>query len=128
MTAPRVMLGLLLTAALATAAAGQAPHRYSGKVERVELDPGMVVVNELGARGREFRREVHVRPDTPIVSAGRLPPWQMRGTRAYGEIPVSLADVLIGDYVVVEAVEEAGRMLALRITIVETPPPAPRRP
>jgi hypothetical protein len=52
----------------------------------------------------------------------------MRGTRAYGEIPVSLADVLIGDYVVVEAVEEAGRMLALRITIVETPPPAPRRP
>ncbi|HSE95956.1 MAG TPA: hypothetical protein VLD61_08690 [Methylomirabilota bacterium] len=120
--------GLLLVLALATAAAGQAPQRYSGKVERVELDPGMVVVNELGARGRQFRREVHVGPDTPIVSAGRLPPWQMRGPRAYGEVPVSLADVLIGDYVVVEAVEEAGRTLALRITIVETPPPRPRRP
>jgi hypothetical protein len=119
---------LLLLGALAPAAAGQGPQRYSGKVERIELDPGMVVVSELGARGRSLRREVHVRPDTPIVSAGRLPAWQMRGPRAYGEVPVSLADLLIGDYVVVEAVEEAGRTLALRITIVETPAPPPRRP
>ena len=47
-------------------------------------------------------------------------PGDMRGASAYAEIPVSLADVVVGDFVVVEAVDLDGRWLARRITIVET--------
>jgi hypothetical protein len=102
------------------------PQRYSGKVERVELNDGLVVVDELGRGGRRRLHEVYVDPDTPIVSSGRIPAHQIRSGSAYGELAVTLADLLTGDYVVVEAIERAGRMMARRITIVE-PPPAPRR-
>jgi hypothetical protein len=45
----------------------------------------------------------------------------MRGGRsAFGEMPVSLADVLVGDFVVVEGVDLGGQTVARRITIVET--------
>jgi hypothetical protein len=44
----------------------------------------------------------------------------MRDNRAFAEIPVSLVDVVTGDFVVVESTEEDGRPLAVRITIVES--------
>ena len=97
--------------------------RYSGKVERVDIDEGIVVVNELAARGQHRRREVHVPPETPIVSTARHRPW-----RTYEEVQVSLVDVLAGDFVVVDSVMDGVRMVALRITIVEgrvQPRPAP---
>jgi len=44
------------------------------------------------------------------------------------EIPVSPADLLVGDYVTIESREEAGRGVAIRIIIVELPErPAPAR-
>ncbi len=95
--------------------------RYSGRVERVDLGEGLVVVDELAARGQRRRHELYVQPDTPIISAARLRPWEMRGSRAYDETPVSLVDVVTGDFVVVESTEDAGRPTALRITIVEPP-------
>jgi hypothetical protein len=104
--------------------AGERVLRYSGRVERVDLGEGLVIVDELAARGLRRRHELYVSFDTPIVTAERLRPWEMRGSRAYEEVPVSLVDVLTGDFVVVESTEEGGRPVALRITIVESP----RRP
>ncbi len=104
--------------------AAQLLRRYSGRVERVDLDEGLVVVEELAEKGRRRRHEVHVGEDTPIVSANRLRPWEMRGARAYDEVAVSLVDLLTGDFVVVESVEEGGIKSARRITIVESAPRA----
>jgi hypothetical protein len=119
--------GLVAVAVLPSLApAGERVLRYSGRVERVDLGEGLVVVDELAARGLRRRHELYVNVDTPIVAAERLRPWEMRGSRAFGEVPVSLVDVLTGDFVVVEFTEEAGRPVALRITIVESRPrPAP---
>jgi hypothetical protein len=100
--------------------------RYSGKVERVDLGEGLVVVNELAARGHRVRREVYVEMDTPIVTAARLRPWQMRGASAYEEVPVTLVDVVTGDFVVIESMEAGGRPVARRITIVERAVPPGR--
>lgn len=118
---------LLLALALPSAAADRV-FRYSGKVERVDLDEGLVVVDELAARGQRRRHELHVGPDTPILTAARLRPWEMRGTGAYEEVPVSLLDLLKGDFVVVESTEEGGRLVAIRITIVESRQRGPVRP
>jgi hypothetical protein len=96
-------------------------RRFSGRVERVELADGVVEVHELAARGRTLRHLVHVDADTPIVSSSRLRAAEMRGPSAYGEVPVSLVDVLAGDFVIVEAEERDGRQVARRVTIVETP-------
>lgn len=117
MARPALAAGLALVSL--TAPAGERVLRYSGKVERVDLVEGLVVVDELAAKGQRRRHELYVSPETPIFSAERLRPWQMRGPRAYEEIPVSLADLLTGDFVVVESSEEGGRTVALRITIVE---------
>ena len=120
-----VLGGLVAVAVLPSPAApGERVLRYSGRVERVDLGEGLVVVDELAARGLRRRHELYVNVDTPIVTAERLRPWEMRGSRAFGEVPVSLVDVLTGDFVVVEFTEEAGRSVALRITIVESRPRA----
>jgi len=114
-------LGAALLAIVALdAPAAERVLRYSGRVERVELVEGLVVVDELAARGARRRHEVHVNPDTAIVTAARLRPWEMRGTGSYLEVPVSLVDVLAGDFVVVESVEDDGRAVVQRITIVES--------
>jgi hypothetical protein len=118
---------LLLALALPSVAADRV-LRYSGKVERVDLDEGLVVVDEMAARGQRRRHQLHVGPDTPILTAARLRPWEMRGTGAYEEVPVSLLDLLTGDFVVVESVEDGGRLLAVRITIVEGRQRGPVRP
>jgi hypothetical protein len=116
---------LLLTALPADGAAQQVV-RYSGKVERVDIEEGLVVVHELGAKGASRRHEVRVPPETPIVTAARLRPWEMRGSRGWEEVRVSLVDVLAGDFVVVDSLMEGPRAVALRITIVESRP-MPRR-
>jgi hypothetical protein len=44
----------------------------------------------------------------------------MRGRSAFGEMSVSAADVLVGDFRVVEGVDLNGQTVASRVTIVET--------
>jgi hypothetical protein len=112
-------LALSLALGLPAAEAADRVLRYSGKVERVDLDEGVVVVDEMAARGLRRRHALHVSPETPIVTAERLRPWEMRGSSAFEEIAVSLLDVLTGDFVVVDSTEEDGRLVALRITIVD---------
>jgi len=96
--------------------------RLSGRVERIDLDEGRVVVDVMGRRGRREVHEVYVVSETPIVVSARLRPWEMRDGQAFGETPVSLADVVTGDFVVVESTLEGGRAIALRITVVESRP------
>ncbi len=104
----------------APGAGAEALQRYSGRVVEVDLGRGIVFVEELGRRGLVVRHEVLVEVDTPVVAASRLRLGDMRGRSAFGELPVSLADVLVGDYVVVEGVDLGGQTVARRITIVET--------
>jgi hypothetical protein len=129
----RLLAGLLAGALLGgLPGAGWAATgtRYSGTVERVDLEAGVVVVGELVERGRLVRHEIHVDPATPIVSSRRLKAWEMRGPSAYGEEPVSLVDLLPGDFVIVESAAGAGGEAAHRLTIVEpagSPATRPRR-
>ena len=104
----------------APGAGAEALQRYSGRVVEVDLGRGIVFVEELGRRGQPVRHEVLVEVDTPVVAASRLRLGDMRGRSAFGEMPVSLADVLVGDFVVVEGVDLGGQTVARRITIVET--------
>lgn len=114
------VLAGLLTLAAAWPVAGEALHRYSGRVMEVDLGRGTLVVEELGRRGLPVRHEVRVEAETPVVTATRLRLGDMRGQSAFGEMPVSLADVLVGDFVVVEGVDLDGQTVARRVTIVET--------
>jgi hypothetical protein len=92
--------------------------RYSGRVERVDLGEGLVVVDELAARGQRRRHELYVAPETAILTTARARPWALR-SEAFEEMAVSLVDVITGDFVVVESTQESGRPVALRIVIVE---------
>ena len=100
----------------ASPAVGEAFIRYSGHVMEVDLHRGVLVVEELGRRGLPVRHEVRVEADTPVVTASRI---QGRST-AFGETSISLVDVLVGDFVVVEGEDQDGQTVARRLTIVET--------
>jgi hypothetical protein len=126
----RRSIACLLVAALAGGAlpaAGQGARRFSGRVERVDLTEGILVVESLGSRGRPERHAVHIGPDTPIVSAARRRAHEIRGVHAYAEVPVELVDVLTGDFVVVETAVGLSEEVALRVTIVEPPATPVRR-
>jgi hypothetical protein len=110
----------LVTLGAAWPATGEALQRYSGRVMEVDLGRGTLVVEELGRRGLPVRHEVHVGAETPVVTATRLRLGDMRGQNAFGEMPVSLVDVLVGDFVVVEGEDLEGQTRASRVTIVET--------
>jgi len=110
------LLGGLLALTTAPPTAAEVFIRYSGHVVEVDLHRGVLVVEELGRRGAAVRHEVRVEADTPMVTASRV---QGRGT-AFGEMVVSLVDVLVGDFVVVEGEDQDGQTVAHRVTIVET--------
>jgi hypothetical protein len=120
--------GILLVGLLVWPPAPRAwePVRHSGKVERIDLAEGIVVVGQLARHGNPERRVIHVGDDTPVVTVRRPRPWD-----SYEEIRLSLLEVLVGDFVVVESVEREGRLLALKITVLEPRrpgvPPRPRR-
>jgi hypothetical protein len=106
---------------VASAPAGaEGVRRYSGHVMEVDLGRGVLVVEELGRRGVPIRHQVRVDPETPVVAASRLRLGDMRGRTTFGEMAVSLVDVLVGDFVVVEGVDLDGLTVASRVTIVET--------
>jgi hypothetical protein len=122
---PVTRIALLLAMLLAWSAPGPPRSasavtfvRYSGHVMEVDLGRGVLVVEELGRRGQTIRHQVVVESDTPMIAASR----QRGRSTAFGELPVSLIDVLVGDFVVVEGelLEEQGQTLAHRVTIVET--------
>ncbi len=120
----RCLSSLLLCLLCALSPAfGWPPVRHVGKVEHVDWDEGLVVVDQLGQKGRHERRVIHVLTDTPIVSVRRPRPWD-----AYEQVDLTLFEVVVGDFVVIESNEHEGRLLALRITVVEPDPRGRLRP
>jgi hypothetical protein len=116
------VLGVALILAMAVGSSvglAQRVLRHSGHVERVDVLGGVVVLDELEARGRRRQHEFHVGPDTLIVSARALLPWERRGGSPDREMEVSLVDLLAGDFVVVDSVSDGVRTVAVRITIIE---------
>jgi len=113
-TSRRSLLLLLCFVGVISPVAGWQPVRHAGKVEHVDCDEGVVVVDELGWRGRPQRRVFHVGIDTPIVSVRRPRPWD-----TYENVALTLFDVIVGDFVVVETNEQEGRWLAQKITVIE---------
>ena len=77
------------------------------------------MVEELGRRGVPIRHQVRIEADTAVVAASRLRLGDMRGQSAFGELSVSLVDVLVGDFVIVEGEDLGGQTVASRVTIVE---------
>jgi hypothetical protein len=110
----------LVALTLAGVASGETFARFSGHVMEVDLTRGVLVVEELGRRGLPIRHQVRVEADTPVVAASRLRLGDMRGQSAFGELSVSLIDILVGDFVVVEGEDLGGQTVASRVTIVET--------
>jgi hypothetical protein len=110
------LLGALLIFVPALPVASEVLIRYSGHVVDVDLHRGVLVVEELGRRGAAVRHEVRVEADTPVVAASR----QQGRSTPFGEMVVSLVDVLVGDFVVVEGQDQDGQTVAHRVTIVET--------
>ena len=116
------LLALAALAALALAAVTSAGAfaRFSGHVMEIDLTRGVLVVEELGRRGLPIRHQVRIETDTAVVAASRLRLGDMRGQSAFGELSVSLVDVLVGDFVIVEGEDLGGQTVASRVTIVET--------
>ena len=110
----------LVTLALTGVTSAETFARFSGHVMEVDLTRGVLVVEELGRRGLPIRHQVRVDADTPVVAASRLRLGDMRGQSAFGELSVSLVDILVGDFVVVEGGDLGGQTVASRVTIVET--------
>jgi hypothetical protein len=114
------VLGLLALTLALPVASDVLLLRYSGHVMEVDLTRGVLVVEELGRRGLPVRHQVRVEAETPVVAASRLRLGDMRGRSAFGEMAVSLVDVMVGDFVVVEGEDLDGETVARRVTIVET--------
>ena len=105
--------------ALALVTSAGAFARFSGHVMEIDLTRGVLVVEELGRRGLPIRHQVRIEADTAVVAASRLRLGDMRGQSAFGELSVSLVDVLVGDFVIVEGEDLGGQTVASRVTIVE---------
>jgi hypothetical protein len=109
----------LAALALAVVTSAEAFARFSGHVMEIDLTRGVLVVEELGRRGLPIRHQVRIEADTAVVAASRLRLGDMRGQSAFGELSVSLVDVLVGDFVIVEGEDLGGQTVASRVTIVE---------
>ncbi len=118
-TARSGLIGIVFAATLSLAF-GEQIQRQVGKVEQVDLGEGRIILDQLMTKGSHRRHLIYVTPDTEILTARRLRPWEMRGNQAFEEVPVSLLDVVTGDFVVVESRQEGSRTVARRITVVET--------
>ena len=116
----RLALAGLLALTLAAVTSAEAFARFSGHVMEIDLTRGVLVVEELGRRGLPIRHHVRIEADTAVVAASRLRLGDMRGQSAFGELSVSLVDVLVGDFVIVEGEDLGGQTVASRVTIVET--------
>ena len=110
----------LAALALAHVTSAEGFARFSGHVMEIDLTRGVLVVEELGRRGLPIRHQVRIEADTAVVAASRLRLGDMRGQSAFGELSVSLVDVLVGDFVIVEGEDLGGQTVASRVTIVET--------
>lgn len=116
-----LVLGLLLAS---VAAAAPPPVRHSGTVVSIDPARGVLVLAEVGPwrldRGATVvtRRTIVLTPATKVDTFIRVnAPGAFAGD--FIEVALDAADVSPGDVVTVECRHEAGRLVALRVTVAE---------
>ena len=115
-----VSLGLM-------APAVHAEERRSGRVTGIDDRVGMILIEEVGPwqvrKGvtQVTRHTIVVLPSTKIASHIRV---NVAGRFAgdFIEVPLTLGDVALGDFVTVECRRERGALIALSIAVAEVGP------
>ncbi|HSB42292.1 MAG TPA: hypothetical protein VLK28_10705 [Methylomirabilota bacterium] len=102
MSARRLLGGAVAAAALAALAAGAAGgERHAGTVLAVDPQARSLVVDEFGANAERRALRVEVPPEALVLLSQRNPSGRELG-EAFRDRTVTLADVRVGDFVVVE--------------------------
>jgi predicted S18 family serine protease len=122
-----ILVLLVLLTALATPAVNAAPVvRHSGTVAAIDLDNGVLIVEEVGPWRVEggatvvTRRAISLTPATKYNLFMRVAaPGAFAGD--FVEVMFDVNDVAPGDFVTVECAHADGRLVALTVTVAELP-------
>lgn len=110
-----------------TAPAVHADERRSGRVMGIDDRVGMILIEEIGPwqvrKGvtQVTRHTIVVTPSTKIASHIRVNVAGRFGDD-FIEVPLTLGDVSVGDFVTVECRRERGQLIASSITVAEVGP------
>lgn len=115
-------LTALLVAGLVLADAGlvaaQGSERHSGTVMFVDPSARTIALQELVEGGRPRRLDVRVPEGAAVVLSERIPEEQVaRLDAAFAERQIDLAEVRVGDFVVVEGPARAGAATASIVVV-----------
>ena len=118
-----VMLFALLIGSAGPLVAAPARARHSGTVVLIDVEHGVLVVDEVGPWRVEQGRTVTTRlwieltPDTPINTYIRVnAPDRFAGD--FIEVALDAADLTPGDVVTVDCRHEGNRLIAAAVTLV----------
>lgn len=116
------LLTALLVAGLVLAdvslVAAQGSERHSGTVMFVDPAGRTLALQELIENGRPRRLDVRVPEGAAVVLSERIPDEQVaRLDAAFAERPIDLAEVRIGDFVVVEGAARGGMATASTVVV-----------
>src|SRR5262249_41896145 len=121
-----ILIGCLVALGLMTPSV-RADERRSGRVLGIDDRVGMILIEEVGPwQGRKgatqvTRHALVVLPATKIASHIRVnAPGRFGGD--FIEVPLTLRDVSIGDFVTVECRRERGQLIASSISVAEAGP------
>lgn len=116
------LLTALLVAGLMLAdvslVAAQGSERHSGTVMIVDPAARTLALAELVEGGRPRRLDVRVPEGAAVVLSERIPDEQVaRLDAAFAERPIDLAQVRVGDFVVVEGAARGGMATASTVVV-----------
>jgi hypothetical protein len=102
MSARRLLGGAVAAAALVAVAGGAAGgERHAGTVLAVDPQARSLILDEFGANAERRALRVHVPREAPVLLSQRNPSGR-EVREAFRDRAVSVADVRVGDFVVVE--------------------------
>jgi hypothetical protein len=102
MSARRLLGGAVAAAALVAVAGGAAGgERHAGTVLAVDPQARSLILDEFGANAERRALRVHVPREAPVLLSQRNPSGR-EVREAFRDRAVTLADVRVGDFVVVE--------------------------
>lgn len=110
-----------------TTAPAHADERRSGRVMGIDDRVGMILIEEVGPwqvrKGvtQVTRHTIVVTPSTKIASHIRVNVAGRFGGD-FIEVPLTLSDVSVGDFVTVECRRERGQLIASSLTVAEVGP------
>lgn len=129
-TATRTAAAMLIVGLVSlglTAPPAHADERHSGRIMGIDDRVGMILIEEVGPRQvrkgvtQVTRHTIVVTPSTKIASHIRVNvPGRFGGD--FIEVPLTLSDVSLGDFVTVECRRERGQLIALSIAVAELGP------